>query len=213
MKRIKVCGLRDGENIYNIEQLDVDFIGLIFYRRSPRCIYETPDYLPRDTGRVGVFVNESLMNMKIISNQFLLDHVQLHGDESPDVCLAMRISGQGVIKSFPVATEKDLEKTKEYEGSCDYFLFDTKCETYGGSGKPFDWNILQSYNGKTPFFLGGGIGPDSVEALKLFDHPQLFGYDLNSRFEIRPGLKDVKKIARFIKQIRAHEQNKSTTEQ
>jgi len=201
-KLIKVCGMREGKNILDIEQLGVDMIGLIFYSKSPRCVYEMPKHLPKQAKRVGVFVDEQAAYVQTIADRFSLDYVQLHGNESPDYCQELQLSGLKVIKNFPVATEQDLEKTGLYEGKCDYFLFDTKCETHGGSGIQFDWDILHYYNGKTPFLLSGGISLDSTHALKSFDHPRLVGYDINSRFEIEPGKKDAKKVAKFIKQIK-----------
>lgn len=199
---IKVCGMREGKNILDIEQLGVHMVGLIFYPKSPRYVYEMPQYLPQQAKRVGVFVDERKEYVQIIADRFSLDYVQLHGSESPEYCHALRLAGLNVIKSFPVATEKDLEKTKLYDGKCDYFLFDAKCETYGGSGNQFDWDILNGYKGETLFLLSGGINLYSTRALKSFDHPRLAGYDINSRFEIMPGKKDVKRVAKFIKQIK-----------
>jgi tryptophan synthase alpha subunit len=201
-KLIKVCGMREGKNILDIEQLGVNMIGLIFYSKSPRCIYEIPNYLPQQAKRVGVFVNERKEYIQIIADRFSLDYVQLHGNESPELCRTLQLAGLKVIKNFPIATGRDLGKTELYEGTCDYFLFDTKCKTYGGSGKQFDWDILHGYNGQTPFILSGGINLYSARALKSFDHPRLAGYDINSRFEIRAGEKDVKRVAKFIKQIK-----------
>ena len=95
-----------------------------------------------------------------------------------------------------------MQKTESYAGLCDYYLFDTKTSAYGGSGKQFDWEIVKSYTGETPFLLSGGIGPDSIPALKEFKHPMLAGYDLNSRFEIHPGIKDIPLLKEFIQQIK-----------
>lgn len=201
-KLIKVCGMKDGDNIREVEQLGTNMIGLIFYSHSPRCIREIPAYLPQKAKRVGVFVNEEVENVIKTANRFFLDYVQLHGSESAEYCLILKDAGIRIIKNFPIADEKDLEQTSQYEGICDYFLFDTKCKQHGGSGNPFDWNILHHYTGQTLFLLSGGIRPDSIEALEKFNHPQLAGYDINSQFEITPGEKDIKKIANFIKQIR-----------
>ena len=201
-KLIKVCGMREGKNIREVEQLGVQMIGLIFYSKSPRCVYGMPDYLPRQAKRVGVFVNEDKEYIQTIADRYSLNYVQLHGNESPEYCRTLRRSGLKVIKNFPIATQKDLDQTEAYEGLCEYFLFDTKCETYGGSGHPFDWDILYHYNGQTPFLLSGGLNAYSIRALKSFSHPQLAGYDINSRFETKPGKKDVKRIAKFIKQLK-----------
>jgi len=199
---IKVCGMREGKNIREIEQLGVNMIGMIFYSKSPRCVYEIPEYLPEKAKRVGVFVNENKDYILIIADRFSLDYIQLHGNESPEYCQSLQLSGLKIIKNISVATERDLEQTKLYEGKCDYFLFDTKCESYGGSGKQLDWDILHYYNGRTPFLLSGGINLYSIRELQEFDHPRLIGYDINSRFETKPGKKDVKRVAKFVKQIR-----------
>lgn len=201
-KLIKVCGMKDGKNIHDIEQLGVHMLGMIFYSKSPRCVHKTPSYLPQHAKRVGVFVDEEQEYIKLIARRFSLDYIQLHGSESPEYCHALQMEGFKIIKSFPIDTEKDLEQTVRYEGTCDYFLFDTKCETYGGSGKIFEWDILHYYNGQTPFLLSGGIGSHNIEALKSFNHPWLAGYDINSRFETKPGKKDAKKVAKFVKQMR-----------
>lgn len=212
-KLIKVCGMREGQNIREVEQLGVNMIGLIFYPQSPRCVCKAPDYLPQQAMRIGVFVDENREYVQVIANRFALDYVQLHGNESPEYCLVLQLSGLKVIKNFSIATEKDLEHTEQYEGLCDYFLFDTKCDTFGGSGKQFDWHILHYYKGKTPFILSGGISLYSIQTLKSFNHPRLAGYDINSRFETEPGKKDVKRVATFVKQIKDYEQNKSTIQQ
>lgn len=201
-KLIKVCGMRESKNIRDIEQLGINMIGLIFYSKSPRCVYEVPDYLPRQAKRVGVFVNEDREYVQIIANRFALDYVQLHGNESPEYCQALQLAGLKVIKNFSIATEKDLDQTQHYEGLCDYFLFDTKCDTFGGSGKQFDWQTLYYYKGETPFILSGGINLYNIEALRSFNHPHLAGYDINSRFETKPGKKDVKRVAKFVKKIK-----------
>lgn len=201
-KLIKVCGMKEGRNIRDIEQLGVNLIGMIFYSKSPRYVSGMPEYLPKNAKRVGVFVNEDIGFIQAISERFSLDYIQLHGDESPEYCKSLQTNGIRIIKNFPIAEEKDLERTAQYEGLCDYFLFDTKCDTYGGSGKPFDWNILHNYEGKTSFLLSGGIDLSSIESLKAFKHPRLAGYDINSRFETRPGKKDVEKTAKFVKQMK-----------
>ena len=201
-KLIKVCGMREGKNIRDVERLGVNMIGLIFYSKSPRCVYEVPDYLPRQAQRVGVFVNEDKTYVQTIANRFSLNYVQLHGNESPQYCRDLQRTGLKIIKNFSIATEKDLDQTKQYEGICDYFLFDTQCDTFGGSGRQFDWNVLYYYNGETPFILSGGIDLHSINSLKAFSHPRLAGYDINSRFETKPGKKDIKRVSKFVKQIK-----------
>ncbi|WP_293672089.1 phosphoribosylanthranilate isomerase [uncultured Parabacteroides sp.] len=215
---IKVCGMRDPENIREVGGLGVDWIGLIFFAGSPRKIIENgklkiengdrrySDFqfsiLNSQLKRVGVFVNASLEEMMETATVFRLDYLQLHGNETPEDCHAMQKRGYSLIKAFSVATTGDLERTSAYEGRVDYFLFDTKCDNYGGSGKQFDWSILEAYHGETPFLLSGGLRPESASAIRSFHHPRLAGIDLNSGFEIEPGLKDVEKLKRFIHDIK-----------
>lgn len=198
---IKVCGMTDADNIRQVEALDVDMLGFIFYPKSPRCVCHLPAYLPTQAKRVGVFVNETKDNILMYADRFELDYIQLHGNESPEYCHALRQQGLPIIKAFPVATVKDLLPTADYQDVCDYLLFDTRTTQYGGSGNQFDWNLLQSYQGNVPFLLSGGINSYSARALNEFHHPRLAGIDINSRFETRPGLKDVERIREFLKQL------------
>lgn len=209
---VKVCGMREAENIRQIAGLDIDWMGLIFYPRSPR-FFETGDaalgggnWLQASSGRprlVGVFVNESVEKMMETANRYALDYLQLHGNESPDACYALQKRGWAVIKAFSIASQADLDQTQSYEGRVDYFLFDTPCKGYGGSGKSFDWSLLESYRGTTPFLLSGGIGPQSLDGLLKFSHPRWAGIDLNSGFETEPGRKDFDKLAAFVARIKA----------
>lgn len=202
-KIIKVCGMREAENIRDVEALqDVDMLGFIFYPKSPRYVYELPAYLPLNAHRVGVFVNEDKEVVKMYADRFGLDYVQLHGNESPEYCRTLHSAGLKIIKAFSIARPKDLKDVDNYEEVCDLFLFDTKCEQYGGSGNQFDWDILQSYNGRVPFLLSGGINLYSANALKEFKHPNLAGYDLNSRFELKPGEKDTERIRTFLNELK-----------
>ncbi len=206
---IKVCGMREPRNVREVAALDIDWIGFIFYERSKRFVGQDPagpgatddDATRSATKRVGVFVNATIESMMEKASAYGLDYLQLHGDESPETCHALQKRGYALIKAFPIASKEDFGKTKEYEGRVDYFLFDTKCESYGGSGRQFDWSILAGYEGETPFLLSGGIHPGSAEAIRGLRHPRLAGIDLNSGFEIEPGLKDVDKLKKFIQQI------------
>lgn len=201
-KIIKVCGMRNAENIRDVEALHgVDMLGFIFYSQSPRYVYELPSYLPVHARRVGVFVNEDKQAVSMYADRFGLNYVQLHGNESPEYCRSLHASGLKIIKAFSVAHPNDLDKVDDYEPYCDLFLFDTKCEAYGGSGDLFDWNILHSYKGHVPFLLSGGINSHSAKALKEFKHPLLTGYDLNSRFEQIPAQKDPKRIQQFLNEL------------
>ncbi len=199
---IKVCGMRDADNIREVEKLGIDLMGLIFYPGSSRYVNTPPAYLSQKVKRVGVFVNEKTEMVLIRSNLFSLNFVQLHGTESPEYCVSLRDKGLNLIKAFPVSVPADLKATEKYEGLCSYFLFDTKSENHGGSGKQFDWSILSHYQGRTPFLLSGGISPENAEEVKAFHHEYFAGIDLNSRFEKAPGIKDVDKLNRFINELR-----------
>lgn len=198
---IKVCGMREADNIRMVEQLPITMMGFIFHPRSPRYVSEFPEYLPDTVKRVGVFVNEDIETVLKLAEIFSLNYIQLHGTETPEYCLSLQRLKKHLIKAFSIASEADLEITAKYEGLCDYFLFDTKCDTCGGSGKSFDWSVLSAYQGKTPFLLSGGIAPESVSVLKDFRHKSLAGIDINSRFERSPGVKDVMKLAGFISEL------------
>ena len=197
--------MRHPENISQLSQLEVDWMGFIFYEKSPRCVGS--EHTKANHGslkRVGVFVNATYQQLTEAAAAHQLDYLQLHGDESPEICQTLREQGFNIIKAFSVIDTADLEKTKEYENRTDFFLFDTKCAGYGGSGKQFDWLILSSYEGKTPFLLSGGIHPESAEAIKNFEHPQFVGIDLNSGFEVEPGLKNIQKLSTFLSKLKYH---------
>lgn len=198
---VKVCGMTEADNIRQIDVLGVNLIGFIFYPKSPRYLYQIPRYLPILAKRVGVFVNESKENILMYADRFGLDYIQLHGNESPEYCRSLHSHGFRIIKAFSIAFPKDLLVTSDYEGFCDYYLFDTPTTRYGGSGQQFDWSLLQHYNEATPFLLSGGINSYSAKALKEFHHPRMAGIDINSRFETSPGIKDAERIERFLKEL------------
>ena len=205
---VKVCGMRDAENIREVEALGIDLMGFIFWPKSKRYVSKRPTYLPTQCKRVGVFVDEDLEQVKHIANDYALNIIQLHGSESPEYI--NQLKGQcSIIKAFNIATTEDLEATKPYEGIVDYFLFDTRMPPEdtggrlmsGGTGKKFDWNVLSDYKGGTPFLLSGGIGLEDTERVKAFHHPKCIGIDLNSRFELAPALKDINKLKTFIQSL------------
>lgn len=201
-KYIKVCGMTDGENIRAVEALGVDLIGFIFYPGSPRCVRETPSYLPRRAKRVGVFVDASRDEILRRHDTYRFDYVQLHGGESPEFCARLREQdGLKVIKAFGIAEEAVRLTVAGYEGACDLFLFDTKTPGHGGSGQRFDWSIMDDYEEKTRFILSGGLGLDTVETLHDFIYPFLAGFDLNSRFETAPGIKDPELLEIFLENL------------
>ena len=183
---IKVCGMRDAENIREVEALGLDLMGFIFWPKSSRYVSERPAYLPTKCKRVGVFVDEDIEKVKHIADDYALGYIQLHGHESPEYCVLLK--GMHLIKAFNIATKEDLEATKPYEGLV--------------NGEKFDWTVLEAYQGNTPFLLSGGIGPDDAERVKAINHPKCIGIDLNSRFETAPAIKDVNKLKEFIKTVR-----------
>ena len=198
---IKVCGMRDADNIRAVEALGVNWLGLIFWPRSSRYVAAPPAYLPTKAKRVGVFVDADIDDIRGTAETYSLDIIQLHGSETPEFVSQLRSScgdSTAIIKAFNIATSADLEQTKCYEDIIDYFLFDTKGKSVGGNGEKFDWSVLAGYDGKTPFLLSGGIGPDDAERVKTFSHPRCIGIDLNSRFESAPGLKDSILIKQFL---------------
>ena len=203
--------MRDAENIRQVETLGIDWMGFIFWPKSKRYVSRRPAYLPTRCKRVGVFVNEDIEQVKRTANDYALDIIQLHGSESPEYLRQLRsLCGDSIatIKAFNIATKDDLEATKPYEGMADYFLFDTKAQVPGGSGQQFDWSVLADYVGETPILLSGGIGPDDAERLHAFfagsgsAAAKCIGIDLNSRFELSPGLKDVTVLARFLNELK-----------
>lgn len=204
--------MREPENIRQVAETGIDWMGFIFYAHSARSIDNGKWKIDNERKnsslnnfqlkRVGVFVNATPEEMMETAAHYRLDYLQLHGNESPDICFTLHKRGYAIIKAFSIATEEDLKPVADYEGRADYFLFDTKCSSYGGSGKQFDWSVLSAYKGQTPFLLSGGINPDSVEALRNFSHPKLAGIDLNSGFETSPGMKDAEKLKTFIDKIK-----------
>ena len=203
---VKVCGMREPGNVKQVAQLGVDMMGFIFYPKSPRYashVVARSD-ADRNVCRVGVFVNDSVSMMLDKIYSFSLNAVQMHGNESRELCEQLRAAkgNMKIIKAISVSNAGDIQKYKEYVGAVDLFLFDTKCKTVGGSGEQFDWQVLEQYDGETPFLLSGGIGPDDTERVKSFHHPQCIGIDLNSKFEIEPALKDMEKLKDFLEKLR-----------
>jgi len=202
---IKVCGMREAENIREVEASGVDWMGFIFWPKSSRYVSEVPSYLPTKCKRVGVFVDASIGDVMSQTEAFGLDLIQLHGQESPSYITQLRphLPAQTqIIKALNIATTSDLEAAKRYEGVVDYLLFDTKGKCVGGNGEKFDWSVLDDYAGSTPFLLSGGIGPDDAERVKAFHHPKCIGIDLNSKFELSPALKDATKLQSFLSSLK-----------
>jgi phosphoribosylanthranilate isomerase len=206
---IKVCGITQLKQLQELDEMGIEFVGLNFYSGSPRYTagkisgedVRDGDF---DIRKVGVFVNEALNKIMKTAEEYGLDIVQLHGDETPEYC--KRLSEEiEVIKTFKINDEINIETLVEkFDDACDYYLFDTggQTETLGGSGKQFDWNILSNAKIEKPFFLAGGIGLQDVVKVKMFDHPDLFAVDINSKFEIEPGVKDLDLVKMFAQVLR-----------
>ena len=196
--QIKVCGMRDSENISALMTLKPDYIGFIFYDKSKRFVADFAQIeIPSTIKKVGVFVNETIEEIIEKANQHTLDFVQLHGNETPEYCSALSAKNIKIIKAFSVDENFDFSAIKPFEKSVSLFLFDTKGNNYGGNGIKFNWELLQNYSGKTPFLLSGGISKNDVAEIKKFKHPAFLGIDINSGFELEPGLKNIEEIKEF----------------
>lgn len=205
--KIKVCGMRLPGNLEQVCSLQPDMVGYIFYRASKRYVGAKPDpalfQIPGPGIRkVGVFVDESLAFVQETYASGQLQMVQLHGDESPEYCRILKEEGISVIKALHAKTAGT--RLQEYREHVSYVLFDTPGQGYGGTGQKFDWELLKNVPESTPFMLGGGIGPGDAGAVLGIDHRGLQGVDLNSRFELEPGLKDVEALKEFMELIRKH---------
>jgi len=196
--------MKSTENRELVEKLGVDLLGYIFYEPSQRFIGDTPEtgLFNSDKPKVGVFVDENAFEILGLAKNMGFEYVQLHGKENPKTCGILKSQGLKIIKAFNLNEKFKFSDTKAWEKVADYFLFDTKTNQPGGSGKKFDWKILEKYNGHTPFFLSGGIGPDDAKSIKTINHPKLTGVDLNSGFEDEPGLKNIEKLKQFITEIK-----------
>jgi phosphoribosylanthranilate isomerase len=199
--KVKICGLTS--KLDQISELDIDYVGFIFYAKSPRYVVgklspEELAALPSRIQKVGVFVNEDQQLIKQLVLDYQLDFVQLHGIESPEVCQDLQQQDIRVIKAFGVGEQFDFEVLKPYLGKVSFFLFDTATVSHGGSGKAFDWSLLKQYPFEVPIFVGGGVGVDNLESLLSQEIPHLYAVDMNSKLEISPGLKDIAKAQAAI---------------
>jgi phosphoribosylanthranilate isomerase len=204
--KLKVCGMRESENILELAKLLPDYMGFIFYGPSKRYAGEILNAevltsLPASIIKTGVFVNESAEEIKTITQRYGLTAVQLHGDETPALCAELKAFGLQVIKVVHVAAEIGWKSLERYESVCDYFLFDTADASWGGTGRLFDWNILKNYPSDKPFFLSGGIGLEQLPIPDFVLEKPLYAIDVNSRFEISPGLKDIERIKEFQEKL------------
>lgn len=194
-------------NIKAIADLGPDYMGFIFYGKSPRYVGGLPAgelaALPASIIKTGVFVNEGIETVKQLINEYKLSAVQLHGTESPEYCAGLR-KQVTVLKAFGVDESFDFELLENYVDSVDYFLFDTKTAAHGGSGQVFDWAVLDKYKIQVPFFLSGGLSAENLAEVKQLKHLAFYGVDLNSRFEIEPGLKDEAKLSKAFTLLRTN---------
>lgn len=206
--RIKVCGLTIVDQFIQLDELGVDLGGFIFYPKSPRYVFnhlnaaDIKHLKGRTINKVGVFVNETIEDVLKVVDDCGISIVQLHGDETPHYCekIAEYVT---VIKAFRLRDEDDvLWKIKDYQDVVDMFLFDTATAVYGGSGNRFNWNILKGLSLNKPFLLSGGIGLDDIDKINQFIEDKvsdnLFALDINSKFEIKPGIKNIELIEKFL---------------
>ena len=197
---IKVCGLKYAENLLEVSQLKIDMVGFNFYPSSTRYVDQPLPKINQDIQKVGVFVNATYAYIKEKVAQYELDLIQLHGDESLEFCKEIASTIKPVIKVFRVDQDFNYSQIADYS-FCKYLLFDTATKDYGGSGHKFDWSSLLQQNIETPYLLAGGISLEDAEILKSFSHPSFAGIDINSKFELSPGLKNPTMIADFIRQM------------
>jgi phosphoribosylanthranilate isomerase len=199
--KVKVCGMRNVVNIAEVAMLNPDYMGFIFYERSPRYAGELNqvvlDTLSPNTLSVGVFVNAKIECLVEIAEYFRFKTVQLHGNETPEYCAELKTK-YTIIKAFGIKSQEDFSQIYDYEEVCDYFLFDAKTESYGGSGKKFNHSLLANYKGTKPFFLSGGITLNDLENIRDNRHELCIGIDVNSGFEISPGVKNIEQIKRLL---------------
>ncbi|MFT4093735.1 MAG: phosphoribosylanthranilate isomerase [Niabella sp.] len=204
--KIKVCGMTSLAQVAQLTAIGVDYAGFIFYEKSPRFVGNkiNPADLKVLTGlkKVGVFVNETEENILNAVDRYGLDMVQLHGDEPPQFYDRLK-SKADVIKVLRVQGNENLNDLLAPHHHAHYFLFDTKAGAYGGTGKKFDWSVLESQHFTRPYFLSGGIGAGDTEQVKAFTAANtVFALDINSKFETAPGVKDIQMIQEFVKMIR-----------
>lgn len=205
--RIKVCGMRDRKNVGELCALGPDFIGYIFYPGSKRYVGDDPDMeifrIPGEIiTKVGVFVNEDADKILQKVEKFGLDMVQLHGSESPEYCMHLSEKGVSIIKAFSPLKADSTNQLGNYIEQIKYILFDNPTTTYGGSGRKFNWDLINSYSTPFPFLLSGGIGPEDGGAVRSIQHDWLYAVDINSRFESQPGIKNIEQVKGFIETIR-----------
>lgn len=202
--KLKVCGMRDKQNLTDLLEIGPDYIGFIFFEKSKRNVTDFPNVqVPSEIKKVGVFVNETHEMISEKVQEHNLKAVQLHGDETPEFCSELRkaLPEIEIFKAFSVDESFDFDTTKPYEAVCDVFVFDTKGKERGGNGVKFDWELLSNYKGETPYLLSGGISLEDIDLLNEFAQSSIakncLGVDVNSGFESEPGLKKIEELKQF----------------
>ena len=201
--KLKVCGMRELENISALSELEPNYIGFIFWAQSSRFVDKKTPLLNKKIIKTGVFVDATFDYILTKIKDHQLDAVQLHGQESYSYCKVIKDYGLKVIKSFSIKNTFDFNTLEDYENSCDYYLFDTKGKLPGGNGFTFDWEVLDKYPSQKPFFLSGGIGVDNLNEIKKLVKTKLpiHAVDVNSKFENAPGNKNIELLKKFKKEI------------
>ncbi|OYD47099.1 hypothetical protein CHU00_03280 [Sphingobacterium cellulitidis] len=200
---IKVCGMKEPDNILQLLELPIQYMGHIFYQKSARYVGDLANLdISKNIKKTGVFVNSSIAEILESVNRLSLKAVQLHGDETAEMASALKSEGLEVIKAFGIDEEFDWNQLESFVDHVDFFLFDSKSPAYGGTGKAFNWQKLKEYPIEKPYFLSGGLSLENLEEAINFEDKRLVGLDLNSKFEIEPGLKDIEKLKLALKIIR-----------
>lgn len=203
--KLKICGMKN--NVMGVAELQPDYLGFIFWEPSKRFFNEIIPYISSDIKKVGVFVNAEINDIVLKTKKHDLNLIQLHGTESISYCSELKevLGPTKLIKVFSVNNDFDFKQILGYEDSCAFYLFDTKGKLPGGNGYGFDWTLLKNYPSQKPYFLSGGIGLDEIDSLKNFflqpESKYCHAIDVNSRFEIEPGLKEIEKLKEFKKLI------------
>jgi phosphoribosylanthranilate isomerase len=205
--KIKVCGMKYPDNISALSDIKPDYMGFIFYPSSKRFIgldFQKSDLnaIDKEIIKTAVFVNAHLHEVVEFGNLYGFKTIQLHGSETPEFCELLKEQGFKIIKAFGVDEDFDFKTIESFVNSVDFFLFDTKTKEYGGSGQVFNWEVLDNYHLEKPFLLSGGLSLDNLASIKKIENPYFYGVDLNSKFEIEPGLKDIEKLELAFKILR-----------
>lgn len=202
--KIKVCGMKDLDNMLDLIKLPIDYMGLIFYEKSKRYVSALDAHFIKaiqGIKKIGVFVNANEDEILQKITDYGLSGIQLHGQEDPNFCQRLKSQDILVIKSFGIDENFDWQSLAAYESAVDYFLFDTKTISHGGSGIQFDWDLLKNYQLKKPYFLSGGLSAENITDVSHISDPRLYGLDLNSKFEFKSGIKNVELLEQTLKNL------------